>query len=115
MRRLFDALITVKRRRAIEDPQLFAAYRTLAAEAQPIVAAHVEELVGLAASVIRDGVKKSTFRSVDPIATGRALLFATSRFHHPAHVAEWGDPKLGAAYDAVWKLLMHGLSVAKRG
>jgi hypothetical protein len=31
--RLFDALIEVKRRRAADDPELFAAYRTLAADA----------------------------------------------------------------------------------
>src|SRR5262249_40746684 len=37
LRRLFDALIEVKRRRAAEDPELFAAYRTLAADAQSVV------------------------------------------------------------------------------
>src|SRR5277367_995763 len=49
LRRLIDALIAVKRRRADDDPELFAAYRTLAAGAQSVVTAHVEELIGLAA------------------------------------------------------------------
>src|SRR5450755_2468240 len=31
LRQLFDALIVIKRRRATVDPELFAAYRTLAA------------------------------------------------------------------------------------
>jgi len=114
LRRLFDALIAVKRRRAADDPELFAAYRTLAAGAQSIVAAHVEELVELAATVIRCGVKEGTFRSVDPVAAGRALLFATSRSHHPAHAAEWDDPAIDAAYDDVWQLLMSGLRAAKK-
>src|SRR5271156_2977912 len=57
LRRLFDALIAVKRRRAADDPELFAAYRTLAADAQSVAAAHVEELIGLAATIIRSGVK----------------------------------------------------------
>jgi len=35
LRRLFDALIAVKRRRAIDDPELFAAYRSLAAAPSP--------------------------------------------------------------------------------
>ena len=113
LRRLIDALIGVKRRRAADDPELFAAYRTLSADAQSIVAAHIEELVGLAAMVIRSGVKEGTFRAVDPVATGRAVLFATSRFHHPAHAAEWADPGIDAAYDDVWQLLMNGLRVAK--
>ena len=113
LRRLIDALIGVKRRRAADDPELFAAYRTLSADAQSIVAAHIEELVGLAAMVIRSGVKEGTFRTVDPAAAGRAVLFATSRFHHPAHAAEWADPAIDAAYDDVWQLLMNGLRVAK--
>jgi AcrR family transcriptional regulator len=114
LRRLFDTLVAIKRRRAADDPQLFAAYRTLAADAQSVAAAHVDELVGLAAMIIRSGVKEGTFRSVDPLATGRAVLFATSRFHHPVHAAEWDDPGIDAAYNDVWRLLMDGLRITKR-
>jgi AcrR family transcriptional regulator len=110
LRGLFDALIAVKRRRAAEDPELFTAYRTLAADAQSVVSPHVDELIGLAATVIRRGVEEGTFRTGDPIAAGRALLFATSRFHHPAHAAEWAHPAIGAAYNEVWRLLMDGLT-----
>ncbi len=113
LRQLFDALIAVKRRRAAEDPELFAAYRTLAADAQSVAAAHVDELVGLAATIIRSGVKEGTFRTVNPVAAGRAVLFATSRFHHPAHAAEWTDPAIDATYNEVWRLLMDGLRVTK--
>jgi AcrR family transcriptional regulator len=114
LRQLFDALIAMKRRRAAEDPELFAAYRTLAADAQSIVAAHVEELIGLAARVIRSGVKEGNFRALDPVAAGRAVLFATSRFHHPIHAAEWIDPAIDEEFDDVWKLLMDGLRAGKR-
>ena len=48
LRKLIDALIAVKRRRAADDPELFAAYLTLAADAKSVVAAHVDEMVGLA-------------------------------------------------------------------
>ena len=113
LRRLFDALIAVKRRRAADDPELLAAYRTLAAGAQSVIAAHLDDLVGLAASVIDSGVKEGTFRKVDPVAAGRAVLFATSRFHHPAHVAEWAYPAIDAAYNDVWQLIMDGLCAAK--
>jgi AcrR family transcriptional regulator len=113
LRQLFDALIAVKRRRASDDPELFAAYRTLAADAQSVVAALIDELVGLAATIIGSGVKEGTFRSVDPVAAGRAILVATSRFHHPAHAAEWADAGIDAAYNDVWQLLMNGLCVAK--
>ena len=114
LRRLVDALVAVKRRRATDDPELFAAYRTLAADAQSVVTAHVEELVALVATVIRTGVKEGTIRAIDPVAASRAMLLATSRFHHPAHAAEWVDPAIDAAYDDVWQILMSGLCVAKR-
>jgi len=114
LRRLFDTLISIKRRRAADDPELFAAYLTLAADATSI-ATHVDELISLAASIIRAGVKDGTFRAVDPLATSRAVLFATSRFHHPAHAAEWADTAaMDSAYEEVWRLLMDGLRVGRR-
>ena len=113
LRQFFDTLKAIKRRRAAEDPEMFAAYRTLAADSQSVAAAHVDELIELAAMIIRSGVKEGTFRKVDSLAAGRAVLVATSRFHHPAHAAEWGDPAINATYNEVWKLLMHGLGVPK--
>jgi len=110
LRRLIDALIAVKRRRAAEDPELFTAYRTLAAGAQAVVARHLGELVDLTAAVVRAGIAEGAFRDGDPVAAGRAVLFATSRFHHPAHAAEWQDPTLDAAYQDVWRMLMDGLA-----
>jgi AcrR family transcriptional regulator len=114
LRRLFDALINVKRRRALDDPELFAAYRTLAADAKSAAAVHVEELVGLAATIIRAGIKDGAFRSVDALVAARAVLFATSRFHHPAHAAEWWNPDIDSAYNDVWRLLLDGLSRGKK-
>jgi AcrR family transcriptional regulator len=112
LRQLFDALIAVKRLRAADDPELFAAYRTLAADAESVVAAHLEELVALGATVIRSGVEEGTFRAVDAVAASRAVLFATSRFHHPIHAAEWTDPAIDAVYTDVWRMLMDGLCVS---
>ncbi len=109
LRRLIDELVAVKRRRAAEDAELFAAYRTLAAESRSAVISHIDELIDLIASVVASGVEEGTFRVVDPIATGRAVLIATSMFHHPAHATEWGDPAHDAAYDDIWGLLMDGL------
>ena len=109
LRKLIDALIAVKRRRSADDPELFTAYRTLAADAKSVIAAHVEEMIGLVAKIIASGVEDGTFRTVDPMAMGRAVLVATSKFHHPGHAAEWGDPAIDAAYEDVWQLLMDGL------
>jgi AcrR family transcriptional regulator len=114
LKKLIETLIAIKRRRAIDDPEVFAAYRTLAQGAKSVVAAHIEELLQLVATVIRSGVKEGTFRKADPVAAARAVLLATSRFHHPAHAAEWVDPGIDAAFNDVWQLLMDGLRAAKR-
>jgi AcrR family transcriptional regulator len=109
LRRFFDALIAGKRRWAADDPELFAAYRTLAADARSAAAVHVDELVELAATIVRAGRDDGTFRSVDPARAARAVLVATTRFHHPVHADEWVDPAVDAAYDDVWQLVMDGL------
>jgi len=113
LRLLFDALIAAKHSRAADDPELFAAYRTLAVNAKTVIAAHIDELIGLAARVIRSGIEEGTFRSGDHMVAAKAVLFATSRFHHPAHAAEWVEPAIDQTYNDVWQLLMDGLSAAK--
>ncbi len=109
LRKLIDALIAVKRRRATDDPELFAAFGTLAVDAKSIVVAHIQEMINLIATIIAAGVEEGTFRTVDPTAMGRAVLIATSKFHHPFHAADWSDPAIDAAYEDVWQLLMDGL------
>ncbi len=37
--------------------------------------------------------------------TARAIFQATTRFHHPAHAAEWGDPAAEADLDRLIDLL----------
>jgi AcrR family transcriptional regulator len=114
LRQLYDTLIAAKRRRAAADPELFTAYRSLAAETRSVVAAHVNELVRLCAAIIGSGIEEGAFRDVDPVATSQAILYATSRFHHPAHAMEWADPKIDAVFDDLWRILMQGLSVDKK-
>lgn len=111
LRRLMDELIAFKRSRSKEDPQLFAAYRTLALGAHDAVAVHINELISLIASVIRSGIEEGTMRKQDPTVAARAVLLATSRFHHPLHADEWSDPKIDVAFNDVWRLLMHGLVI----
>lgn len=109
LRQFYDALVAVKRSRATGDPELFAAYRTLAMSAKSVSTAHVDELVRLTAAIIQTGIAEGAFRRVDPLATGRAVLMATLRFHHPLHADEWREPTIDTAYEEVWQLVMAGL------
>ncbi|RYX81503.1 TetR/AcrR family transcriptional regulator [bacterium] len=111
LRKLFDTLIAIKRRRAGEDPELFAAFRTLTVDAESAVTAHIGDLIGVTAAVVSAGMEEGTFRLGDPVAIARAILSATTRFHHPFHVAEWTDPTIDETFNDVWQMLMNGLRV----
>ena len=104
-----ELLVAAKRRRATEDPELFAAYSSLKAQAREVLRAHVDALVGQAARIIADGVARGEFTAADPAAAGRAVLHATTRFYSPAYASEWSDPGFGEAFDQVWHLLVSGL------
>lgn len=109
LRRWLDLLVAAKRSRAADDPELFAAYVALAAQARDVVRAHVDELAGQATGIIAEGVAGGEFTADDPARAARAVLHATSRFHHPAHAPEWSEPGIDAALDGVWDLLLSGL------
>jgi AcrR family transcriptional regulator len=109
LRRWFDALIAFKRRKLLDEPELFATYHALAEDARAVIREHVVELVGQLARIIRDGVAEGAFRAVDPDAAAWAVFRATASFHHPVHAAEWSDPGIDAAFDGVWRLVIEGL------
>jgi AcrR family transcriptional regulator len=110
LRRWLDLLVAAKRRRAIDDPELFAAYYALATQSRKVVRAHIDVLAGLAARIIADGLSDGEFAAVDSVAAGRAVLYATTRFHNPAHAAEWSDPGIDDILESVWHLLVRGLA-----
>ncbi|MEO7716907.1 MAG: TetR family transcriptional regulator [Capsulimonas sp.] len=110
LRRWLEALIHSKHTRAKDDPELFATYLALAYEAREVVKAHVEILVGQITAIVTDGVARGEFTTPDPAIAARAVFDATFRFHNPAHAADWTDPEIGKAFDAVWALILCGLS-----
>jgi AcrR family transcriptional regulator len=107
--RWLDLLVASKRGRALEDPELFATYLQLAADAREVVRAHIDDLVSQLARIIADGVIRGELAAADPATAGRAVFDATARFHNPAHAPEWTDPGIDAAFQAVRSLVLRGL------
>jgi AcrR family transcriptional regulator len=110
LRRWLDLLVSSKRSRALDDPELFATYVELTAGARDVVRAHVEALVGQLAGIVAGGVEQGVFEAPDPVHAARAVFDATARFHNPAHAAEWSDPGIDAAYEEVRELVTRGLA-----
>jgi AcrR family transcriptional regulator len=109
LRRWLETLIAAKRKRAEDDPELFATYVQLAGASRAVIGEHVGQLVGQLAKIIGDGVEQRSFAARDPDAAARAVFDATGRFHNPAHAAEWSDAGIDADFEAVWELVLRGL------
>lgn len=115
LRRWFDLLIRSKRKKVLDDPELFATYCALVADAREVVTAHVNTLTGQIAKILADGLARGEFTITDPVTAGRAVFDATTRFHNPIHAAEWSDPGSEAAFESVWSLLLRGLGARSAG
>ncbi|MFC4021370.1 TetR family transcriptional regulator [Micromonospora sp. GCM10011542] len=115
LRRWLAELSGTKRRMAREDPELFDNFHQLATLSEGAVATHLEILAGQLSVIVADGVAAGEFSASDPAVAGRALLQATARFHHPAHVTEWNEPGLDDDLAAVVALLVDGLRTRPAG
>lgn len=103
------ALLEAKRRKAGEDPELFATYSVLAADAGEVVGAHLTELTDQLTEIVRSGVAAGTFTTPDPATTARALFHATGRFHDPGYARLWERPEVWDDFTAVVDVLVRGL------
>jgi len=109
LRRWLELLISSKRSRAFEDPELFATYVQLVEESREVVIAHVRVLTEQLAAIIADGIARGEFAAVEPATAARAVFDATARFHNPAHASEWSDPNIDTAFEGVWSLVVTAL------
>lgn len=115
LRRWLESLAAAKRRKVLDDPELFATYHALAEQARDVVDAHVGELTGQLERIVADGVAAGAFDVSDAGAAARGVFDATVRFHHPSHAAEWSDPGIDAAFEEVLDMVLTALSRPRPG
>jgi AcrR family transcriptional regulator len=109
LRAWLAAMLAAKQAKSRDDPELFAAYGILAAENSSAPADHVADLLRQLQAILADGTADGTFAGTDPAVAAQAVFDATTRFHHPAHAAEWQAPGIETELDAVCTLLLNGL------
>ncbi|MCI3269812.1 TetR family transcriptional regulator [Streptomyces cylindrosporus] len=109
LREWLAALFAAKRRKAGGDPELFATYSVLVGDAGEAVSAHIAELTGQLATIVRDGVQAGTFAVDDPQTAAHAVFQATARFHDPNYAKEWERPGVLGEFEALVDLLVRGL------
>ncbi|MER8007256.1 MULTISPECIES: TetR family transcriptional regulator [unclassified Streptomyces] len=110
VREWLAALFAAKRRKAGDDPELFATYSVLTDGAGEVVSAHITELTDQLTEIVRAGAQAGTFTVADPATAARALFQATARFHDPGYAKEWEQPGVQGEFEAVVELLVRGLS-----
>jgi AcrR family transcriptional regulator len=103
------ALYAAKRRKAGDDPELFATYMVLTGENGTAVGEHIADLTSQLTRIIKAGIETGDFAATDPEATARAVFQATGRFHDPCYAREWEEPGAEADFKAVVDLLARGL------
>ncbi|MER5514234.1 TetR family transcriptional regulator [Streptomyces sp. NPDC002763] len=104
------ALFDAKRRKAGDDPELFATYMVLVDENGPAVTGHLDDLTGQLTGILRDGAGTGVFTVSDPAAAARVVFQATGRFHDPGYAREWVRPEAEADFASLVDLLLRGLS-----
>ncbi|WP_375505466.1 TetR family transcriptional regulator [uncultured Nostoc sp.] len=113
LHRWFEQLITLKRQKVLNEPELFATYSVIAQEARGVVQAHIDQLVSQVAAIVESGISSNEFKVTDPQVAAKAAFQAMVRFHHPAHASEWSDPNIDTDFAQVWRLIVAGLVVGE--
>ncbi len=108
------ALIHAKRRKVMDDPEMFATYHLMADEAREVVERHVAGLRHQVAGVIRAGIDAGFFGPRDADAAAGAVLNATLPFHHPHFLRDPATRAADAEVHATIDLVLSGLREGHR-
>jgi AcrR family transcriptional regulator len=106
------ALMEMKRRKVLDDPEMFATYHAVAAASRDVVDAHVTTIRNQLCDIIESGMVSGEFPSTNASVAASAVFDATARFHHPHHVREAAERDAAGevrAARAVIALLTSGL------
>lgn len=102
-------LMQGKRQSAFDNPEMFANYTTMTADAGEVLNRHVDHLISQLETIIIQGKAEGLFTTEDPYQTAKTIFLSTSRFHHPTFLNEWYDPDIDQSVQAVVTLLLNGL------
>ncbi|MEO3473064.1 TetR/AcrR family transcriptional regulator [Roseomonas sp. CAU 1739] len=116
LRAWLSTLAAIKRRKVLEDPEMFAGFHRVVVESPEVIAAHVGGLVAQVARILADGRADGSLPSVTaPEADAQVVLTATMRFHHPDLVASSGEEAAATALlTRVTDLLLAGFGAVAR-
>ncbi len=106
LRKWFETLMDIKVKKAIDDPEMFASYSILAQGLpEQVVYEHLEVLIEQIEHILVEGKQSEVFAVDDCAQMAQTLFFATTRYHHPLHVKEWGSATIKEEFNHLFALI----------
>lgn len=102
-------LAEVKRRKVLDDPEMFTVFSSIVMEAHDVAERHMAHMLDEVAEILRDGAKAGDWPLKSAEASARLVLNATTGFHHPAVVQLDGGRSDLKQLDALADVLIAGL------
>lgn len=104
----FHTLRAAKRRKVLDDPELFRVYHAIAITMRTVASEHVASLHAQLERIIADGIAAGEFRAeLDPKVAARAFMQSTMAFHHPMMIMQ--ECPSDAEAEAALAILLKGL------
>ena len=110
LRHWLTVLYTAKKATAVDDPRLFDTYASLIARSSTVEDDHLDTLHSDLRRIIQAGSDEGRFHVDDVDSAALAVLSATSRFHNPQFAQQWREDRTDAAFAAVLRLVLAGLT-----
>lgn len=115
LRRWMFELHFVKRRKTLDDPEMFETYAVLAEAVikrapDDQISAHLVELHQQVVAIIADGIARGEFADTDVRMAAKAAFDATVVFHDPRYHFRWDEPDIEDTMNYVCDLIIAGLS-----
>ncbi|MEK7950192.1 TetR/AcrR family transcriptional regulator [Luteolibacter soli] len=108
----FHTLRAAKRRKVLDDPELFRVYHGIAMQMRAVADEHVATLHSQLEGMIADGIARGEFsRELDAKAAARAFMQATMAFHHPLMLMQ-NCPTDEEAHTAIG-IILNGLKAGR--
>ncbi|MDZ4761421.1 MAG: TetR family transcriptional regulator [Alphaproteobacteria bacterium] len=107
------ALAEVKRKKVLDDAEMFAVYSTITLDAHAVVAEHITRLREDVVGILLDGARAGDWPLKSAESRATLILNATSRFHHPAMVQMDAGKSDLKELDALMDVLIAGLAAGQ--
>lgn len=109
LRLWFHTYMEIKRKKVLDDPEIFTMYTTLVERMVDLVSNHEKELTFQIEQIIKYGMETGEFKEGSASDFAGAIFTATTYFHHPSHASKWLSPDFYKKFEDVLNIILLGI------